>query len=139
MYSRCVPWLPLSLSFAGLALVLGTWVAYLRTIPRGTVPVWPAGSIAVLSVGLALAVGGAAVGLGRDGSAAALGPAVGAVGFGAFFFWLLSQRKTPVGDIKVAVGDSILPFEAVSAGGARWHTDDLARRRVLLKFFRGGW
>lgn len=132
-------WLPTGLSLGGLALVLGTWVAYLRTIPRGTVPVWPAVSIGVLSTGVAMAVVGAALGLVRNGSAAAVGPAVPAVGLAVFFFWLLSQRKTPVGEIKVAVGDALLPFAAVTASGARWHTEDLARRRVLLKFFRGGW
>jgi hypothetical protein len=55
------------------------------------------------------------------------------------FFYLLSLRKTPVGDLKVKVGDSLLPFEATASDGTRFYTDSLAGKKTLFKFYRGGW
>jgi len=59
------------------------------------------------------------------------------LGFG--FFWLLAQRKTPIGKLRVKVGDTILPFKTATSEGAEFNTDELAGKRILLKFFRGGW
>ena len=66
-------------------------------------------------------------------------PAYFSLIMGLLFLWLLTQRKTPVGKIKVTVGDKLLPFETATSEGGRFHTDELAGKRVLLKFFRGGW
>jgi len=55
------------------------------------------------------------------------------------FFYLLSQRKTPIGDLKAGVGDVWLPFEATASDRVRFYTDSLAGKRTLLKIFRGGW
>ncbi len=61
-----------------------------------------------------------------------------AIAMGALFLWLLTQRKTPIGDIKLAVGDEILPFSVAGADG--WFdSESLYGQRTLLKFFRGSW
>jgi len=126
---------------AGLVVAMGTWVAYLATIPRGTVPARPVGSIILQGVGIGLAIsavvwsliGGGASGL------AVFAPAVVALMMGLTFLWLLSIRKTPIGDLKVKVGDRLLGFEATTSEGKSFHTHELAGKRTLLKFFRGGW
>jgi cytochrome oxidase Cu insertion factor (SCO1/SenC/PrrC family) len=59
--------------------------------------------------------------------------------FGGLFLFVLSQRKTPIGDLRVSTGDSLLPFSATDSDGTPFHSDSLAGKRILLKFFRGGW
>jgi len=129
------------IAVGGLAVVLGTWVEYLSTIPRGTVPARPVGSMALQCVGIVLAV--SAIVLDFEGgealSFAVTAPAVMALMMGSTFFWLLSIRKTPIGDLRVEVGDSLLAFDSITSEGTAFHTDQLAGRRILLKFFRGGW
>jgi hypothetical protein len=56
-----------------------------------------------------------------------------------FFVYLLTQAALPDGECKVAVGDMLIPFGAVDSVGSRFHSDELRRKRVLLKFFRGHW
>lgn len=126
---------------ASLIVVLGTWIFYLIAIPRNKVPVRPIGSIFMQCLGIALAFSAI---LGRDQSSgfsvvAVIFPAYFSLIIGLLFLWLLTQRKTPIGELKVKVGDKLLPFEAKTSEGDRFHTDELAGKRVLLKFFRGGW
>jgi len=52
---------------------------------------------------------------------------------------VLTQRKTPIGDIKVEVGDTLLPFTATNSDGEAFSSEALIGKRTLLKFFRGGW
>jgi len=128
-------------SSAGFAAVFVAWVTYLSTIPSGKVPVRPVGSIIGQVVGIGLAVS-AIVWSFRDGGSpgvAVIVPAAFALMMGLAFLYLLTQRKTPVGDLRVKVGDMVLPFEATTSDGAGFHTDSLAGKRTLLKFFRGGW
>jgi len=129
------------MSVAGLVVVMGTWFAYLATIPRGTVPARPIGSIILQCVGIGLAISAIVSSLLGDGASgvAVFAPAVFALMMGLTFFWLLSLRKTPIGDLRVKVGDTLLSFEATTSESARLHTDQLAGKRILLKFFRGGW
>ena len=115
-------------------------------IPRSQVPVWPLGSIILQCVGLVLAVSAIvwsfqSSGSGASGSsgAAVFIPATLALMLSLTFLWLLSQRKTPIGDLKVQMGDKLLPFETTLSDGGTFHTDELAGKRTLLKFFRGGW
>ena len=129
------------LSVAGLVVVMGTWFAYLATIPRGTVPARPIGSIILQCVGIGLAISAIVwsfLGGGTSG-VAVFAPAVFALMMGPTFFYLLSLRKTPIGDLQVKVGDTLLSFEASTSESARFHTDELAGKRILMKFFRGGW
>jgi hypothetical protein len=129
------------LSLAGLAAVLGSWVLYLASIPRGKVPARPIGSIAAQILGTALAIGGVAWSFRGGGApgAAVIAPAAVALIGGPLFLWLLTQRETPVGDIRVAVGDPLIPFAATASDGASFDSGELAGERVLLKFFRGHW
>ncbi len=131
----------LALALAGFATVIATWAAYMATIPGGTVPARPVAHVAAQIAGTALAIAGLVWGAqdGRSPGAAVIAPATVALVMGPLFLFILSQRKTPVGDIRVSVGDPLPAFLARTASGAEFHTDSLAKRRVLLKFFRGGW
>ena len=62
-----------------------------------------------------------------------------ALGFALFFFWLLTQRKTPIGELQLSMGDQLLPFEAVTSDGTPFSSKEMVGKRVLFKFFRGGW
>ena len=128
-------------SAAGFLSVMIAWVSYLATISSGKVPRRPVGAIALQLVGIVLAVS-AVVWSFRDGGSpgvAVIVPAALALIMGSTFFYLLTQRKTPIGDLKVNVGDTLLPFEATTSDGAAFQSDSLAGKRTLLKFFRGGW
>ena len=133
--------LAFKMALAGVVVVMGSWISYVVTIPRNKVPVRPSGWIFMQCLGIGLAI--AAILL-RDQSsgmavAAVIIPAFFAMMMGLIFLWLLTQRRTPIGQIKVNVGDKLLPFEATTSEGVRFHTDELAGKRVLMKFFRGGW
>lgn len=52
----------------------------------------------------------------------------------ALFSYLLANKATPVGDIKVKTADEILPFKTASFDSA-----SLNGQRTLLKFYRGSW
>jgi hypothetical protein len=130
-----------ALSSGGALAVLVAWASYLSTIPRGKVPVRPVGHIALQVVGAGLAVTGLLLALRGGGfpGVVVLGSTSFAVMMAGTFLFLLSQRKTPVGKIRVAVGDTMLPFTARTAEDTQFHSDELAGRRILFKFFRGGW
>ena len=131
----------IAMSATGLIAVLVAWVTYLATIPSGKVPTRPVGAISLQAAGIILGLA-AIVWSFRDGGAPGapvIISAVVAVMMGLTFFYLLSLRKTPIGDLKVEVGDALLPFAATASDGVRFHTDSLAGKRTLLKFFRGGW
>ena len=129
------------MSAGGFVVVMGTLVTYLRTIPRGKVPESVASLVLGLLVGVGLAVAGIVWSIQSTGSAgvAVIAPAAFALMMGTFFLWIVTQRKTPVGDLQLKVGDKLLSFEASTAEGAVFTTDELAGKRTLLKFFRGGW
>lgn len=128
-------------SAVGLVMVLTAWATYLATIPSGKVPARPVAGITLQVVGIILAISGVVWSF-RDGESPGLAvivPAILAVMMGSTFFYLLSQRKTPIGDLKVKVGDTLLPFEIATSEGVVFNTDSLEGKRTLLKFFRGGW
>ena len=52
----------------------------------------------------------------------------------AMFTFFLSTADTPVGDIKIAVGDDLLAFKTED-----FDSSSLAGKRTLLKFYRGSW
>lgn len=126
---------------AGFCSVAVAWGSYFATIPKGTVPARPTGTITLQLGGAGLAIAGLLWSTQKGISPGVLlvVPAVLTLVMALFFLFLLSQRRTPVGDIKVAVGDTLLPFETQDSDGEPWHTDSLAGKRTLLKFFRGGW
>jgi len=128
-------------SAGGFLTVVVAWVNYLATIPSGKVPERPVGSIVLQLVGAVVAVSAVLWSFrgGGSPSAAVVVPAVLSLMMASFFLWLLSQRKTPIGNLKVKVGETLMPFEATASDGASFHTDSLAGKRTLFKFFRGGW
>ena len=128
-------------ALAGFGIVMGTLTLYFATIPRGTVPVKVSGFAVRLVLGVALAAVGIYLGLTGAATSGALVyvPAVLALLFGGFILWILPQRHTPLGDIKVAEGDQIIPFKALTTDGKPFDSSELAGKRVLFKFFRGGW
>ena len=125
----------------GFAVVFGAIILYFRTIPRGTVPEKIGGFSAKLAIGVALSALGVYFGITGDGTAGLLVylPAGLGVFFGLFILWVLTQRKTPLGDIKVKVGDDIRPFISRTSDGSPFDSSELSGKRVLLKFYRGGW
>ena len=130
----------IGLSAGSFVVVMTTLVIYFRSIPRGKVPVSVLGLQLKLWFGLGLAAAAIAWAA-RSGSlgAAVIAPTAFATMMGAFVLWLLSNRATPVGDLEVEVGNKLLAFEATTSDGAAFRSDDLAGKRTLLKFFRGGW
>ena len=131
----------IALTFGGLFSVLVGWVSYMATIPKGNVPVRPVGSLLLTIGGAIAAIAGIALSFqdgGTPGFVVAI-PASMALMMGSLFPFLLTLRKTPVGNIKVTVGDSLLPFSTLASDGSALHTDAFTDKRILLKFFRGGW
>ncbi len=128
-------------SAAGFASVMAAWIRYMATIPSGKVPARPVVEITMQTAGIGLAGFAIAWSLKDGGSpgVAVIILAAFALMMGSFFLWLLTQRKTPIGDIKVKVGDRLLAFEATTSAGKPFSTESLANKRTLLKFFRGGW
>jgi hypothetical protein len=128
------------MSAGSFVWVMGTVVVYFRSIAEAKVPVRVTGLVLKLLTGIGLALAAVAWSY-RSGSlgAAVIAPAAFAMMMSAMLLWLLTLRKTPVGELKVQVGDKLLAFEAATAEGTRFHTDALAGKRTLLKFFRGGW
>lgn len=131
----------LGLSLASLALGMGSMLVYFAMIPAGKVPVWPVRYI--IAQGIAAALGATAIALSAGGElwtiAVIAAPALTAISLAMFFFWLLGQRHTPVGNLVIQVGDRMLAFEATDSDGVVFNTQDLLGKRTLFKFFRGGW
>jgi peroxiredoxin len=125
----------------GFAVVFGAIILYFRTNPRGTVPEKVGGFATKLAIGVALSAMGLYLGATGESNAGLLVYIPSALGilFGVFILWVLTQRKTPLGEIKVAVGDKVLPFSAVTSQGTSFDSNELDGKRTLLKFFRGGW
>ena len=134
--------LSFGLAVGGLLLVLTAWVTYLASIPKGKVPIWPTGAIFLQVLGIGLGVYALIHDL-RSGAGISLlvfSPVFLSVCMGLFFAYLLSIRKTPAGNLTVKVGDTFKPFEAATFEGNPFNSADaFAGKRILLKFFRGGW
>jgi hypothetical protein len=129
------------MSVAGFLVVMGTWGIYIAKIPAGKVPIRPIGSIILQCIGITLSLSAVLWSFNQSSGLriAVVLPAIPALMMGVLFLLLLTQRRTPIGDLKVKEGDKILPFKAFTSEGLEFHTDELAGKRILLKFFRGGW
>ncbi len=131
---------PLGLSAASFVWVMFFVVVYFKTIPQGTVPVHVTRLVLQMLIGIGAAL--AAVGWAYQAGSLhvlVIVPAVFAIMLASMILWLLTLRKTPIGDLKVTEGDKLLAFEATTSDGTPFHSDELAGKRTLLKFFRGGW
>jgi len=126
---------PPLLSFLALGIVFATWGVYLSTIPKNTVPAKLLPSVALQTLGAASAV----FAMVRQPSVTVIVPSAMALMMASLFLYLLSQRKTPIGKITVAVGESLPPLSLQTIDGGNFESASLAGKRVLLKFFRGSW
>ncbi len=128
------------LSVSSLLVAIAVVVNYFSKIAQAKIGNGIGGLVLQLAFGVALAAA-SVVYANQNGAlnAAVIAPAAFATILSSLLLYLLSQRKTPVGDLKVKVGDTLLAFEAKTSDGMRFHTSELSDRRVLLKFFRGGW
>lgn len=131
----------IGMSAGGFVVVMGTLVPYLRTIPRNKVPEKVTGLVTGLWLGVGLAVAAIAWSVYSTGTVgvAVIAPAAFALMMGGFFLWVVSQRKVPAGDLQVKLDGQLLPFKTTTSEGLPFDTGDLAGKRTLLKFFRGGW
>lgn len=132
-----------ALVFSGLGLLISiTGIAmYFAKLMKYKVPVFPIGLIVSLLLGITFAI--YAVYLAIPAPILSVTPVVLlssiSIFMGCFFLWILTQKKTPVGNIKVSVGDTLIPFSVKTANGHDFSTDELIGKRVLLKFYRGSW
>lgn len=135
--------MPLAIGLAalGLSAVLFGWGSYVAAIPGGKVPVKPILALSLQWFGMLAALGGVALGYRALGAlhAGLVTPAVFAATFGLLFVWLYLQRRVPAAEIQVKTGEPMLPFSLQDDSGADVHSDSLRGKRMLLKFFRGGW
>jgi peroxiredoxin len=126
--------LGLLLTFAGIGV-------YFAKLMKNKVPVFPFGLI--ISLLGAIILGAYALWLVIPAPVLAVLPVAVLAGMAifvsVFFLWVISQKNTPIGNIKVTVGDSLIPFTVNAADGSVFSTGDLAGKRVLLKFYRGSW
>ncbi len=119
-----------------MVLVGIAWGWYLASIPRNTVPARPVLALVLQATGATLGIWAIATESPQWG---VLIPSGFAIGMAVFFVFLLAQRKTPIGKIRVKVGEDLLPFSAKSSDGTVFDTEVSANQRVLFKFFRGAW
>lgn len=125
----------------GFFFPLASILAYVRNIPRGTVPKKVGSFATVAIIGTAFTIVSIFLAVTGEGYAGVLVyiPAVLGLllsGLNALLFCLPSA---PLGDLKVDVGDPLLPFSAVTSEGHAFDTSTFNGKRVLLKFYRGGW
>jgi len=131
----------LETALLGFAMTFFGLVLYFSTIIKNRVPVKPLGLIVNLCVGMAYGVWALVLALSGPflGVLPVAIPAGISIVLGGFFLWVLSQRKTPLGNIQVKVGDTLLPFEVKTSDGTVFTQDNLKGKRILFKFFRGAW
>jgi FtsH-binding integral membrane protein len=129
-----------ALAVLGLGSVLGGWTQYITTIPRDKVPRNPVVMFITQAVGLVLAIASLVLAAQAGSVPGGLIAVAGfAIFMGSFFFILYTQRKTPLGELRVEVGGPMLAFAGVDSEGNTVNSDDWRGRRILLKFFRGSW
>ncbi|MBL4632367.1 MAG: hypothetical protein JKY56_00765 [Kofleriaceae bacterium] len=130
----------IGIAVGSLLVTMAVVVTYFSKVAQAKIGNEIGGLVLQLALGLALAAVSIVYALQKGAlDAAVIAPATLATMFSSMLLYLLSQRKTPVGDLKVKVGDTLLAFEAKTSDGMRFHTSELADRRILLRFFRGGW
>ncbi len=131
----------LILAVVGFVFTFTSLVLYLRTIPQNRVPTSVFGFASRMAIGAAIS--GVAIYLGITGVGAAgwmvYVPAGLGLVVGAMILVFLTQRKTPLGDIKIKVGEPYIPFSAKTPEGEDYSSDAFKGKRILFKLFRGGW
>lgn len=133
--------LPLFLAPTGFALLVVLTVFYFRAIPRGTVSKKVGTFRTGLLTGAAFCLIGLVFGIAESTTMNAMTYVTAIVGLfvSVSMLWLLTQRRVPEGDLKIVVGDPLIAFDAKFSDGSAFNTNEFANRRILLKFYRGGW
>ncbi len=120
-------------------IAIAGFVSYFAKLKKNKTPKYPIGLATTLPVSIVL--GFYAVSL----SNSALLTIITALPVGlvtlvsAMLLFFLVQKNTPIGNIKVKLGDSILPFTTSNFEGDTFNTESLKGKRTLLKFYRGSW
>jgi len=126
-----VSWLGLLIAFAGVA----GYFVMVGTI--GNFQIVPWAFLAVMAVGVVLAVGGF-VRAPRVGAGIALGLAVAVTGFANWYLFsysIFAGRET-----RPAVGDVLPSFGPLPTSvGGTFRLEDARGRYLLLLFYRGAW
>ncbi len=131
----------LILSIFSLLTLLISISIYFSSLLKNKVPVKPIG----LTISLVVALLVAFISLFISSSVAFLSalptaiPAVITVFLSSFLLFLLSLRKTPIGNISIGVGDNFLPFSSLTNKSTQYSPEDITGQRTLLKFYRGSW
>ena len=125
----------LTLALLGLGATLVGLVVYFSTIVKHQVPERPVGFIGALIIGIALS----STALWMEVTVGIAIPAVLSILTGVIFLWILTLRKTPLGDIKVKVGDTVFPFKSQTDANQPFDETAFQGKRTLLKFHRGAW
>ena len=125
----------------GLLSTLTGFALYFSKAKKNSAPKTPVGVTIGLLVGLFLGAHALSLfgGLSLLLKIAVVLPFIFTLLLGSVFFFFLLQKNPPLNEIKVKQGDSLLPFKSSDANGHFFASDDLAGKRVLLKFYRGSW
>jgi len=125
----------------GLITSITGVVVYVAKVQKNQTPKVPIGLLFFLILGVVIGASSVTVAISSSLLSIVVTsiPFVFSVFIGLMFIFLLLQKKAPLGDIKVKVGDSVLSFEAQTSLGTSFSADNLKSKRTLLKFFRGSW
>jgi len=131
----------LASALLGVLSTLTGFAFYLSKMKKNSAPKIPVGVTSSLLLGLFLGAYAISLfgGLSLLLKIVIVLPFVFTLLLGSLFFFLLSQKKPALNEIKVEQGDSLLPFSSMDENGQPFSSDDLKGQRVLLKFFRGAW
>lgn len=125
----------------GLLVSITGVVVYMMKVKKNQTPKMPVGLLSSLLLGIVIS--GYSLAITASSSLLSIVatsiPFALSVFIGVMFSFLLLQKKAPLGDIKVKVGDKLLSFESQTSLGVTFSADDLKGKRTLLKFFRGSW
>jgi peroxiredoxin len=133
--------LALLISLTGLiVLILGITVYFYKLI-QNKVPKTPIGLFFSIFVATTSAIYGLYLSIPNEiiNVLPIAVPAILSIIISSLFLFVFMNKKTPLGNIKVKIGDSIIPFQSTSAQGHAFSQEDLKNKRILLKFFRGSW
>ena len=128
-------------SLVGLVILITGVIRYLATIVKNNVPDVPYSLFFTLAIGAASGVYSLYL-VASDSLMMIIAVAIPAsisLFISGFFTFIFTQKNTPIGNIKVKVGDRILPFSAMNADGQEFSDSQWQNQRVLLKFYRGSW
>lgn len=131
----------IAISFTLLSIIIAaaSLVSYFAKLKKNQTPKYPIGLATALPISIAL--GAYAV----FSSSSSLATFVTTVSvslltlISAILLFFLVQKRTPLGKIKVKIGDNILPFTADDFTGNIFNSEVLKGKRTLLKFYRGSW